>query len=228
MLSNEVFAIECRRKYEEQGLIVDKTNGQFAHCPYPKGMGDSGYYLLWSDHQHQGLLQSRDVGRRCFWTADAKIWLDGFPEGYFELCDIYQEFNSGKHHSMFGKTGELATRYGKKNPGASASMKKRTGELHPAYGKKRPDLSERNRKQAGDLHPMFGKTNPDLSERNRKRRGELHPMFGKKSPEHSERMSGELNPSHGKKWWVNNEGETYKGVEPPGPDWQHGRKWKVG
>ena len=218
MLSNEVFAIECRKKYEEQGLIVDKTNGQFAHCPYPEGMGDSGYYLLWADHQHQGLLQSRDVGRRCFWVGDAKRWLDELPEGYFELCDIFQEFVSGKHNPT----------YGKKNPALSERNKKQTGELCPAYGKKRPDVSKMMKLRTGELHPMFGRKRPEVSER---MSGELHPMFGKKNPDLSERnkkRTGELHPDYGKKWWVNDQGETCKGVEPPGPDWQHGRKWKVG
>jgi hypothetical protein len=104
MLPNEVFALECRKRYEEQGLVVDKRNGQFAHCPLPEGMGDEGLYLLWGDHQHQGLLQSRDVGRRCFWAADVKLWLDTFPEGFFELYDIYQEFISGEHGPCYGRT----------------------------------------------------------------------------------------------------------------------------
>jgi len=104
MLPNEVFALECRKRYEEQGLVVDKRNGQFAHCPLPKGMGDEGLYLLWGDHQHQGLLQSRDVGRRCFYTYEVKLWLDTFPEGFFELYEIYQEFNSGKNHPNYGRT----------------------------------------------------------------------------------------------------------------------------
>ena len=102
MLPNEVFALECRKRYEEQGLIVDKSNGQFAHCPMPKGMGDEGVYLLWGDHQHQGLLQSQDVGRRCYFTYDTKLWLDTFPEEFFELYEIYEEFNSGKHHPNYG------------------------------------------------------------------------------------------------------------------------------
>ena len=104
MLSNEVFALECRKRYEEQGLIVDKSNGQFAHCPLPNGMGEEGVYLLWGDHQHQGLLQSRDVGRRCFYAYEVKRWLDTFPEGFFELYDIYQEFISGKHGPTYGRT----------------------------------------------------------------------------------------------------------------------------
>ena len=95
MLPNEVFALACLAYYEEQGLIVDRTNGEVCHCPLPKGMGEKGYFLLHEHHQHQGLLQSKDVGRKCFFTPDAKKWLltaDYFPDNYFELWDIYTEF----------------------------------------------------------------------------------------------------------------------------------------
>jgi DNA-binding transcriptional MerR regulator len=96
MSPNEEFALACLRYYEEQGIVVDATNGQFAHCPLPRGMGDKGYYLLWEHHQQQGLLQSRDVGRRCFWSGHAKQWLQGcayWPDNYFELWDIYEQFS---------------------------------------------------------------------------------------------------------------------------------------
>jgi hypothetical protein len=169
-------------------------------------MGDSGYYLLWADHQHQGLLQSRDVGRRCFWTGDANRWLDGFPEGYFELSEIHQEFTSGEHHSMFGvsrpdvsernrmqiRTGELNHMYGRK------------GELHPSYRKKNPGVSESNKKRTGNLNHRYGIPNSDTQKQ-----------------EISKKMSG-------RKWWVNPEGECRFDKKTPGPDWQHGRKWKVG
>ena len=96
MLPNEVFALACRERYAEDGLVVDESNGEFAHCPLPKSMGDSGYYLLHEDHQWQGLLQSRDVGRRCYFTYEVKRWLmkANFVTGYFDLWDIYDEFNS--------------------------------------------------------------------------------------------------------------------------------------
>ena len=95
MLPNEEFALACLAYYEEQGLIVDHTNGQFAHCPLPRGMGETGYYLLWEHHQQQGLLQSRDVNKCCFFAGHAKQWLQTcktWPESYFELWDIYDEF----------------------------------------------------------------------------------------------------------------------------------------
>ncbi len=95
MLPNEEFALACLRYYEEQGLIVDERNGEFAHCPHPEGMGETGYYLLHEHHQQQGLLQSRDVGKCCFFGPDVKKWLQTcnyWPEGFFELWDIYEEF----------------------------------------------------------------------------------------------------------------------------------------
>lgn len=158
MLPNEVFALECRKRYEEQGLIVDKSNGQFAHCPLPKGMGEEGVYLLWGDHQHQGLLQSRDVGRKCYFNGDVKLWLDTFPEGFFELYEIYDEFNSGKHNPLFGPhtkerkkkisealSGVPKTKEHRKKIGESRSGKC-TGENNPNYGR------------TGKKHPMYGRT----------------------------------------------------------------------
>ena len=132
LLPNEVFALECRKRYEEQGLIVDERtihNGrraQFAHCPLPKGMGDRGYYLIFEDHQHQGLLQSKDVGRRCFWAPDVKLWLDTKPPGYKELYVIYKKYISGGHCPQFGV---LRTKEWKK-----ANSERLSGENNPMFG----------------------------------------------------------------------------------------------
>ncbi len=95
MLPNEKFALACREWYAEQGLVVDKTNGEFAHCPYPESMGDTGYYLLHEHHQHQGILQSKDVDRCCFFPGYAKKWLlecKYWPDNYLELWDIYEKY----------------------------------------------------------------------------------------------------------------------------------------
>jgi hypothetical protein len=101
MLSNERFALACREWYEEQGLIVDARNGEFAHCPLPKRYGEAGYYLLHEHHQQQGLLQSRDIGECCFFAGDVKTWLvncDYWPENYFDLWDIYEEWKITKRY----------------------------------------------------------------------------------------------------------------------------------
>jgi hypothetical protein len=95
MLSNEVFALACRAYYEEQGLIVDETNGEFAHSPLTRKECNTGYYLLHNHHQHQGLLQSRDLNKCCFFSGYVKKWLltcNYFPDNYFELWDIYEQY----------------------------------------------------------------------------------------------------------------------------------------
>ncbi len=94
MLSNEVFALKCLEKYKAQGLVVNEQNGQFAHCPLPRKDGDAGYYLLFDDHQHQGLLQSRDLGKCCFFPGHAKYWLDNcdFCDNWFDLYEIYDKY----------------------------------------------------------------------------------------------------------------------------------------
>lgn len=110
LLPNEKFALECRARYEAMGLVVDEKNGEFAHCPYPRGMGDAGYYLLHEDHQHQGLLQSKDVGRCCFWVGNVKNWLitcDPIPAGYFDLCDIYDEYASKQARQAVQKLNQI-------------------------------------------------------------------------------------------------------------------------
>jgi hypothetical protein len=106
MLPNEQFALACRAWYEEQGLVVDETNGEFAHCPQPERYGDAGYYLLHEHHQQQGLLQSRDVGECCFFLGHAKKWLESltyFPDNFFELWEVYDEY-SKKQAGEAGKT----------------------------------------------------------------------------------------------------------------------------
>jgi hypothetical protein len=197
MLPNEVFALACRAYYDEIELVVNEKNGQFAHCPYPKGMGETGYYLLWEHHQQQGLLQSRDVGQRCFFNGHAKKWLlecDPFPDNYFDLWDIYHEFLSGEHHPHYSRTGESAVRYGTK------------GELSPLFGKKRPEHAQKmSERMKGENNPLYGRT------------GASAVRYG---------TTGELSPVFRTRWWVNSSGQFLRRVESPGPEWRPGRKWR--
>jgi hypothetical protein len=113
MLPNEEFAIACRAYYDEQGLVVDKRNGQFAHSPLTRTECETGYYLLWEHHQHQGLIQSRDLGKRCFWSGHAKQWLltcDYWPENFFDLWDIYDEYTKPKSMAHLQSVETVAKR----------------------------------------------------------------------------------------------------------------------
>jgi hypothetical protein len=109
MLPNEVFALACRAYYDEIGLVVDATNGEFAHSPLTKRECDTGYYLLHEHHQHQGLLQSQDLNKCCFFASDALTWLkkcDYWPENYFELWDIYEKYSSEHSRENAKKTNK--------------------------------------------------------------------------------------------------------------------------
>ena len=126
MLPNEIFALSCRAYYDEQGLIVDKTNGEFAHCPYPEGMGETGYYLLHEHHQQQGLLQSKDLGKCCFFSGDTKKWLrecNYWPDNYFGLWDIYEKYAS-LNAAKAGKAGSKVTNAEKDEDGKSINAVK--------------------------------------------------------------------------------------------------------
>jgi len=129
MLLNEVFALERRNYYDSIGLVVDSINGEFAHSPLTRDECDTGYYLLHDDHQHQGLLQSKDLDKCCFFPGDVKSWLDRceFFEGWFELYDIYD-----KYVSEPGKRGANSTNREKDKLGRSINAVKgamRTREL---------------------------------------------------------------------------------------------------
>lgn len=108
MLPNEEFALACLAYYEEQGFVVNKENGVFAHCPLTRHECETGYYLLWEHHQHQGLLQSKDLDKCCFFAGDALKWLtecNYFPANYFELWDIYEKYSS-LNGEIRGKTNK--------------------------------------------------------------------------------------------------------------------------
>jgi hypothetical protein len=131
MLSNERFALACRAYYEEIGLIVDSSNGQFAHSPLTRKECDTGYYLLWEHHQHQGLLQSKDLDKCCFFSGDTKKWLlecDYFPADYFELWDIFEKY--------FHKN---------KKKVAETNRKNKTAIFSPEAQKKRTETQIKNK-----------------------------------------------------------------------------------
>ena len=141
MLPNEVFALECLARYAREGLDVreggvhDGHQDEFAHCPKPKPKeqkyrlpGDLGYYLTFFDHQHQGLLQSVDVGRKCYFNYKVKLYLDTWPSGCFELWDIYDKFNKPTEETkkklseaLSGRTGPLCPMYGRYGASNNAS-----------------------------------------------------------------------------------------------------------
>jgi hypothetical protein len=71
---------------------------------------------LHGDHQHQGLLQSKDIEECCFFNGNVKRWLKGldcFPENYFELWDIYDEYSGDNGRRVMERLHEAKDEDGK-------------------------------------------------------------------------------------------------------------------
>jgi len=202
-----------------------------------------GQYLTLNQHAIASALQTLALNKNCMCGWHKKHLPEKLLELAWPLYGQKGELNSmfgrtGELNPMSGRTGELHPMFGKKRPDVSDKNRKRAGELHPLFGKPNSDETKRKKSEGqkgeknsmfgkrGELNPNYGKKRPNQSE---KMKGQKNPMYGKKRPDLSERLklqTGELHPHYGTKWWVNAEGETYRGVESPGPEWQLGRKFK--
>ena len=217
MLPNEVFALACRERYAEDGLVVDESNGEFAHCPLPKGLGETGYYLLHGDRQWQGLLQSKDLGRRCFWVGDAKKWLSeaNFVEGYFDLWDIFEEFN--KHSEEHNRKISEAAKGNSNCQGRLLSKETRRKMSESSKGKTHSNATKLKLSEIQRGKTLSKETKRKISEANKNPSEETRKKL-------SEALKGDKNPNFGKKWWSNGCGNIKMSIESPGKGWKLGRK----
>ena len=77
-----------------QHQFVDETF-EDAHHPLPRDMGDATIKLHPLDHAIQGIFQSEDVGRKCFWVPDTLKALNApnyFPLGWFDAWDLFDKW----------------------------------------------------------------------------------------------------------------------------------------
>lgn len=80
----------------KQHQFVDETF-EDAHFPLPKDLGTETIKLHHLDHAIQGLFQSEEVGKKCFFVGDTKAALNApnyFPLGWFEAWDLYDKWSS--------------------------------------------------------------------------------------------------------------------------------------
>jgi hypothetical protein len=80
---------------QQQHQFVDETF-EDAHYPLPRDQGEETIKLHHLDHAIQGVFQSEEVGRRCFYNGDTYKALyktpNYFPLGWFEACDLYDKW----------------------------------------------------------------------------------------------------------------------------------------
>ena len=73
MMNQHQWVEGCLNYYKQHDIqIGDPNEGRWedAHYPLPRSMGDSTVKLLHDHHQIQGVLQSEEVGRCCFYSGD--------------------------------------------------------------------------------------------------------------------------------------------------------------
>ena len=80
----------------KQHQFIDETF-EDAHFPLPKGLGEKTIRLHHLDHAIQGVFQSEEVGRKCFYNGHTKAALKApnyFPPGWFEAWDLYDKWTT--------------------------------------------------------------------------------------------------------------------------------------
>lgn len=147
-LPSHQFALSAH-EWAKHNIGIDHT-WEVAHSPVPAGLGDETILLPHDLHQIHGLLQSRDFGRRCFWTGDAKRFLDAnWCEGWFDLWEIYDELATGPKKPvelirmngdrfLFPSVAEACRVLGLSKPGLGEMIKRRAFVAFPFRCGKRP------------------------------------------------------------------------------------------
>jgi len=95
-MDQHTFVRDCLAYYEEQGLTPEPGGEwQEAHYPSPRDVGNKTIWMLHDHHQQQGLLQSEEYQRPCFFNADVLRFLTHGPfvPGWFELHDAYDRWS---------------------------------------------------------------------------------------------------------------------------------------
>jgi hypothetical protein len=111
-MNQHVWVQQCARYYEENGLTpgnLDDGDWEEAHYPAPKWAGGTETVrLLHGHHQVQGLLQSEEYGRCCFYNYDVRVFLKcgPFAPGWFELWDLYDKWKGDSGRKVGPKNGK--------------------------------------------------------------------------------------------------------------------------
>ena len=247
MMNQHDFVKSCLEEYKKSVRYFEE-GWEEAHYPAPKGVGTDTIWLTHEHHQIQGLLQSEEYGRMCFFVGHTLEFLKKGPfvSNWFELWDIYDKWTrkpkSESHRRKIGdaQLGEKNHKYGKPlSEEAKQKLRERnSGEGNPFFGKTHSEATKQKLREpkSGKNNHFYGKSHSEehrrkigeaqTGEKNHMygKTGEKHHMYGKTHNQEARRKIKEA--LTGRYWWVNSAGETRLQVDPPGENWQKGRKWK--
>jgi hypothetical protein len=96
MKTQKEFVEGCLQYYSEFGIVAgDPEEGiwEDAHYPIPECLGGTETILLLSEHHYiQGIYQSLEFNKVCFWIGNTKKFLrDNFCTAWFELSEAYEK-----------------------------------------------------------------------------------------------------------------------------------------
>ncbi len=116
-MDQHTFVSECLSKYTMLGLTPGNPDDgvwNVAHYPAPDPEGTETVQLLFNDHQQQGLYQSEEWGRCCFWSGDTRKFLTHGPfvSNWFELWDIYDKWVGDRNKKLHELYPDMARRNG--------------------------------------------------------------------------------------------------------------------
>ena len=173
-MNQHEFVTKCFEKYKRLGIILGDPNEesenqmwQNAHYPAPDPEGDTTIPMLFDDHQQQGLYQSEEYGRCCFFIGHTRKFLTHGPfvENWFELWDLYDKWSplqfkklhiekdeNGK--SIFGVESGKKSHLIKNEEGKSANAVANANKLHEEKNKegKSPFAIELGKKRGKKPH----------------------------------------------------------------------------
>ena len=88
----------CLAFYQENDMTPEE-GWEEAHYPIPKCLGgDETVWLTWEHHQIQGLLQSEEYRRVCFYAYDVKKYLE--QDGREDLWELYWKWTRENGRKM--------------------------------------------------------------------------------------------------------------------------------
>jgi hypothetical protein len=124
----------CLSFYGREGIVIgDPEEGVWndAHYPAPNGKGEEKLPLLFDHHQVQGILQSEEYGRLCFFVGDVKRFLTHgvFVSSWFELYDLYEKW-SQCHLDNISQVGRIAAHSKRDDRGKSLLGVENAKRLH--------------------------------------------------------------------------------------------------